>query len=446
MTTFSDLGVPAPLCDTLADQGITEPFAIQELTIGEALVGRDVCGKAKTGSGKTLAFSLPMLALTPRAADGHPTTLMLTPTRELANQIAEVVEPLAKAADLRSIATYGGTNLDRQIELLSGGMDIVIATPGRLIDLIDRGAVNVSGIRRVVVDEADRMADMGFLPQVEWVLRHIDGKHQTLLFSATLDGVVDTLVKRYLHDPVFHEVTEREVTVSEMGHLFLSVHKMDRVRVAARIIDANGRTLLFTRTKRGADQLTRELRDAGVQAGAIHGDLPQVKRERALANFAKGKLAALVATDVAARGLHIDEVDVVVHYNVPPEHKDLPAPLGADGSGGAQRHRRHDVPVGRRARSAPAAAPAGPEAAAARRVLERRAPRRPGGVRCQPRQRQPLTAASEAEPNGDAQTRAASELLLGRDRELKRGTAGAAVRRLASRHVLSSGPDTDRYP
>ena len=319
--TFSELGVPEPLCDTLADQGITEPFAIQELTIGEALAGRDVCGKAKTGSGKTLAFSLPMLALTPRAADGHPTTLMLTPTRELANQIAAVVEPLAKAADLRSIATYGGTNLDRQIELLSGGMDVVIATPGRLIDLIDRGAVNVSGIQRVVVDEADRMADMGFLPQVEWVLRHIDGQHQTLLFSATLDGVVDTLVKRHLRDPVFHEVTEREVTVSEMGHLFLSVHKMDRVRVAARIIEANGRTLLFTRTKRGADQLTRELREAGVQAGAIHGDLPQVKRERALANFAKGKLAALVATDVAARGLHIDEVDVVVHYNVPPEHK-----------------------------------------------------------------------------------------------------------------------------
>ncbi|WP_419841713.1 DEAD/DEAH box helicase [Candidatus Poriferisodalis sp.] len=321
MTTFSDLGVPAPLCDALADQGITEPFAIQELTIGDALAGRNICGKAKTGSGKTLAFSLPMLALTPRSADGHPTTLMLTPTRELANQIATVVEPLAKSADLRSIAAYGGTNLDRQVELLSGGMDVVIATPGRLIDLIDRRAIDVSGIERVVVDEADRMADMGFLPQVEWVLRRINGQHQTLLFSATLDGVVDTLVKRYLRDPIFHEVTEREVTVSEMGHLFLSVHKMDRVRVAARIIEANGRTLLFTRTKRGADQLTRELRDADVRAGAIHGDLPQVKRERALASFARGKLTALVATDVAARGLHIDEVDVVVHFNPPPEHK-----------------------------------------------------------------------------------------------------------------------------
>ena len=321
VTTFSELGVPESMCDTLADQGITEPFAIQELTIAEALAGRDVCGKAKTGSGKTLAFGLPTLALTPRSADGRPTTLMLTPTRELANQIAAVVEPLAKAMDIRSIATYGGTNIERQIELLGAGMDVIIATPGRLIDLIERNAVDVGGIQRVVVDEADRMADMGFLPQVEWVLRHIDDRHQTLLFSATLDGVVDTLVKRYLHDPVFHEVEEREVTVAEMGHLFLSVHKMDRVRVAARIIGANGRTLLFTRTKRGADRLCGDLRDEGVKAGAIHGDLPQVKRERALADFMKGKLTALVATDVAARGLHIDEVDVVVHYNVPAEHK-----------------------------------------------------------------------------------------------------------------------------
>ncbi|WP_420621202.1 DEAD/DEAH box helicase [Candidatus Poriferisodalis sp.] len=321
VTTFSELGVPESMCDTLADQGITEPFAIQELTIAEALAGRDVCGKAKTGSGKTLAFGLPTLALTPRSADGRPTTLMLTPTRELANQIAAVVEPLAKAMDIRSIATYGGTNIERQIELLGAGMDVIIATPGRLIDLIERKAVDVGGIQRVVVDEADRMADMGFLPQVEWVLRHIDGRHQTLLFSATLDGVVDTLVKRYLRDPVFHEVEEREVTVAEMGHLFLSVHKMDRVRVAARIIGANGRTLLFTRTKRGADRLCGDLRDEGVKAGAIHGDLPQVKRERALSDFMKGKITALVATDVAARGLHIDEVDVVVHYNVPAEHK-----------------------------------------------------------------------------------------------------------------------------
>ncbi len=321
VTTFSELGVPESMCDTLADQGITEPFAIQELTIAEALAGRDVCGKAKTGSGKTLAFGLPTLALTPRSADGRPTTLMLTPTRELANQIATVVEPLAKAMDIRSIATYGGTNIERQIELLGAGMDVIIATPGRLIDLIERNAVDVGGIQRVVVDEADRMADMGFLPQVEWVLRHIDGRHQTLLFSATLDGVVDTLVKRYLRDPVFHEVEEREVTVAEMGHLFLSVHKMDRVRVAARIIGANGRTLLFTRTKRGADRLCGDLRDEGVKTGAIHGDLPQVKRERALSDFMKGKITALVATDVAARGLHIDEVDVVVHYNVPAEHK-----------------------------------------------------------------------------------------------------------------------------
>ncbi|HCB37854.1 MAG TPA: RNA helicase [Acidimicrobiaceae bacterium] len=320
-TTFAELGLPVELCDVLADQGIDEPFPIQLLTIADALAGRDVCGKAKTGSGKTLAFSLPTLAHTRRAADGKPTTLVLTPTRELAGQIAGVVEPLAAAVGLRSLAVYGGIDIERQIRRLADGIEVIIATPGRLIDLIDRGAADVAGIERVVVDEADRMADMGFLPQVEWVLRRIRTRHQTMLFSATLDGAIDTLVQRHLSDPTFCEVAEHEVTVSEMSHLFLSVHNMDRVRVAARIIDANFRTLLFTRTKRGADTLTRDLRTEGVNVGAIHGDLPQRKREAALRAFAEGRLSALVATDVAARGLHIEGVDVVIHFNAPSDHK-----------------------------------------------------------------------------------------------------------------------------
>jgi len=245
----------------------------------------------------------------------------LTPTRELANQITGVVEPLAKARQLRTIAVYGGTNIDKQIETIAKGIDIIIATPGRLIDLIERKAMDVALVECVVVDEADRMADMGFLPQVEWILRHIQVDHQTMLFSATLDGAVDTVVKRHLTDPVFHEVDEPEVTVSEMGHVFMSVHKMNRVQVSARIISQATKTMLFTRTKRGADQLERELRSEGVKAAAIHGDLRQSQREKALKDFSNGDIKALVATDVAARGIHVDDVDVVIHYNPPEDHK-----------------------------------------------------------------------------------------------------------------------------
>ena len=320
-TTFAELGVPQDLIDTLAQQGIESPFAIQTLAIKDAMARRDVCGKAKTGSGKTLAFSLPAIAHTERNKDGKPTTLVLTPTRELANQITGVVEPLAKARQLRTIAVYGGTNIDKQIETITKGIDIIIATPGRLIDLIERKAMDVALVECVVVDEADRMADMGFLPQVEWILRHIQVDHQTMLFSATLDGAVDTVVKRHLTDPVFHEVDEPEVTVSEMGHVFMSVHKMNRVQVSARIISQATKTMLFTRTKRGADQLERELRSEGVKAAAIHGDLRQSQREKALKDFSNGHIKALVATDVAARGIHVDDVDVVIHYNPPEDHK-----------------------------------------------------------------------------------------------------------------------------
>jgi superfamily II DNA/RNA helicase len=319
--TFEDLGVPPLLVKVLADQGIIEPFAIQRLSIADALAGRDVCGKAKTGSGKTLAFGLPMLARLESAEPRKPRGLVLVPTRELALQVHDVLAPLAEAIGSRVVAVYGGADMNRQIKALAAGVEAIIATPGRLIDLVDRKEVELGGLELVVVDEADRMADMGFLPQVEWLLRHVDTKHQTLLFSATLDGVVDGLIKRYQHDPVYHEVASPTVTVDAMIHRFIAVHEMDKVKVAAAIARGSGKTLAFTNTKRVADRLARALNEEGVHAAAIHGDLRQGQREDALKKFGEGKLTVLVATDVAARGLHIDAVDVVIHYEPAPEHK-----------------------------------------------------------------------------------------------------------------------------
>jgi superfamily II DNA/RNA helicase len=320
--TFEDLGVSPRLVKVLADQGITEPFAIQRLSIADALAGRDVCGKAKTGSGKTLAFGLPMLErLAEPAEPRKPRGLVLVPTRELALQVHDVLAPLAAAIGSRVVAVYGGADMNKQIKALSDGVEAIIATPGRLIDLVDRKEVQLGGLELVVVDEADRMADMGFLPQVEWLLRHVDSRHQTLLFSATLDGVVDGLIKRYQHDPVYHEVASPTVTVDAMVHRFIAVHEMDKVKVAATIVRSSGRTLAFTNTKRVADRLARALNEEGVRAAAIHGDLRQGQREDALRKFSEGKLEVLVATDVAARGLHIDDIDVVIHYEPAPDHK-----------------------------------------------------------------------------------------------------------------------------
>jgi len=320
-TTFESLGLSTDLVDALSAAGITHPFPIQSLTIPDALAGRDVCGKAKTGSGKTLAFGLPLLERTPVAQPSAPTALVLVPTRELAVQVHQVLEPLGKQRGVRVAVVYGGQSLEKQARKVSDGAEIVVATPGRLIDLLDRKAMTLEALTCVVLDEADRMADMGFLPQVEWILRHVGGPHQTLLFSATLDGAVDVLVKRYQRDPVHYEVESRTITVDEMVHRFLLVHEMDKAKVAAAISRGVSRTMMFTRTKRGADKLASALNREGVDAAAIHGDLPQRVRERALDNFQQGKLPVLVATDVAARGLHIDDVDVVVHYDPPGDHK-----------------------------------------------------------------------------------------------------------------------------
>ncbi|HKA05318.1 MAG TPA: DEAD/DEAH box helicase [Acidimicrobiales bacterium] len=322
ISTFAALGLPLSLVEALESAGISTPFPIQALTIPDGLAGRDVCGKAKTGSGKTLAFGLPLLTRVEHAAPKRPRGLVLVPTRELALQVADVLEPLGRAVDRRVIAVYGGAKMDRQIAELRAGVDIVIATPGRLIDLVDRAAVSLSDVEVLVLDEADRMVDMGFLPQVEWLLRHITSEHQTLLFSATLDGAIDHLVRSELRDPVRHEVVSGTITVEEMTHRFLLVHEMDKVRVLAAIARHHLRTLAFVRSKRGADQLANALKKEGIAAAAIHGDLHQRDRERALTEFSKGRLAVLVATDVAARGLDIDDIDIVVHYDPPQDPKD----------------------------------------------------------------------------------------------------------------------------
>ena len=322
MTTFASLGVPPALVAALDADGISAPFAIQALTIADALAGRDVVGKAKTGSGKTLAYGLPLLARVGDGAPNRPRGLVLVPTRELALQVSEVLAPLAKAVDRQVVAVYGGQKMELQLRGLEQGADIVIATPGRLIDLVDRGACSLGDISMVVLDEADRMVDMGFLPQVEWLLRHIPETRQVLLFSATLDGAVDHIVRRDLHDPVRHEVASDTITVEQMVHRFLLVHEMDKVKVLAAIAKHQPRTLAFVKSKRGADQLTIELRKLGVAAAAIHGDLQQRMRERAVKEFTDGTLRLLVATDVAARGLDIDEIDVVVHYDPPPDPRD----------------------------------------------------------------------------------------------------------------------------
>jgi superfamily II DNA/RNA helicase len=325
--SFAALGVAPDLVMALESQGITETFPIQALAIADALAGRDVCGKAKTGSGKTLAFGVPILQrlrvqpATSSSSLRRPRGLVLVPTRELARQVTDVLRPLAQKVGLELTACYGGAGMDAQIRALADGTDVVVATPGRLIDLSQRGDADLRQVEVVVIDEADRMADMGFMPQVEWLLRQIGGGHQTMLFSATLDGDVDRLVRDYLHDPVHHEVQSSEPTVSQMRHRFLLVHQMDKVRVAAAICRHAQRALVFCRTKRGADRLTEALRKEGVDARAIHGDLRQQLRERALRAFGQGRLPVLVATDVAARGIDVDGIDVVVHFDPAEDHK-----------------------------------------------------------------------------------------------------------------------------
>ena len=319
---WQNLGVDEQIVSSLIKRGIKTPFPIQDLTIPDALRGNDVCGKAKTGSGKTLAFGIPMVQnLDQPSGDNNPRGLIMVPTRELATQVKEELDPLLNGKSLTAVAIYGGANIEEQIKAIKRGTDIIVATPGRMIDLLEREEISLQSLEMVVLDEADRMADMGFLPQVEWILRRVDRNHQTLLFSATLDGVVNTLIQRYQSNPIMHEVEAKEITVEEMTHRFLHVHERDKVKVAAAITRSVSRTLIFSNTKAGCDRLVKKLLTEGIRAQAIHGDLRQNIREKALARFASGKLPVLVATDVAARGIHVDGVEVVIHYDPPSDHK-----------------------------------------------------------------------------------------------------------------------------
>jgi len=323
--TFSELGLPAPLVAELAARGIRKPFAIQARALPDALAGRDVLGRAQTGSGKTLAFGLPMLArlaVSPaRRRDKAPRGLVLVPTRELALQVAEVLVPLGRSLRLSVMTVYGGVALSRQIDRLRRGVDVVVATPGRLIDLLDRGACTLDDVEITVVDEADHMADLGFMPDVTRILDATPAGGQRMLFSATLDRGVDRLVTRYLSDPALHAVAPQG-SAADVEHRIFVLPAGDKVTVAAEIGGRDGRTLIFVRTKHGADRLARQLTRAGVDAAAIHGNLNQNQRQRALAAFSAGQPRVLVATDVAARGIHVDDIGLVVHFDPPSDHKD----------------------------------------------------------------------------------------------------------------------------
>lgn len=321
VSTFADLGVPDDLVAVLADGGITSPFPIQTMTLAASLDGRDITGKAQTGSGKTLAFGIPMVDRVGPPEPRSPHGLVLVPTRELAVQVTKALRPLAAKRDRTVVAVYGGAPMGPQVDALDKGASIAIATPGRLIDLMERKALDPSSISIVAIDEADQMADMGFMPQVRAIMAKLPKERQTFLFSATLDHQVQELIDRYMVDPVAFEVETESETVDTMEHRFLKVHYMDKAKVVKRIAESNERVLAFTRTKAGADRLAKDLRDLDVECAPIHGDLPQKKREQSLKRFADGAINVLVATNVAARGLHIDGVDVVVHYDPPDDPK-----------------------------------------------------------------------------------------------------------------------------
>lgn len=323
-STFADLGVPAPLVKALAERGIAEPFPIQAATLPDSLAGRDVLGRGKTGSGKTLAFSLPLVAALTggRRQASRPTGLVLAPTRELATQITAVLEPLAAAAGLRVTTIYGGVSQSRQVAALRGGVDIVVACPGRLEDLMRQKLVSLDSVTVTVLDEADHMADLGFLPGVTRILAATPAGGQRLLFSATLDNGVDKLVQRFLRNPVLHSVNEAAEAPAQMTHHVFHVGGVNEKKALVhRLASGTGRRILFMRTKHQARKLAKQLTDSGVPSVDLHGNLSQPARERNLAAFASGEARVLVATDIAARGVHVDNVELVVHVDPPMEHK-----------------------------------------------------------------------------------------------------------------------------
>lgn len=323
---FTDLGVPAPLIAVLAEQGKNEPFPIQADTLPDTLAGRDVLGRGKTGSGKTLAFSLPLVARLAATSDRRrgrkPRALVLAPTRELANQIDEVIKPLAAAYDLATTTVYGGVNQKRQVDALNAGVDILVACPGRLEDLIGQGFASLDAVEITVLDEADHMADLGFLPGVTRLLARTPADGQRLLFSATLDNGVDKLVRRFLRNEVLHSVDEAHSHVAAMTHHVFAPADADAKKQLVRTLaSGTARRILFMRTKHQAKKLAKELTAAGIPSVDLHGNLSQPARDRNLAAFGDGRAKVLVATDVAARGVHVDGVELVVHVDPPVEHK-----------------------------------------------------------------------------------------------------------------------------
>jgi superfamily II DNA/RNA helicase len=325
MPTFAELGLPTAVVNTLSANGIEQAFPIQAATLPDSLAGRDVLGRGRTGSGKTYAFLLPVVArlaasTTPRRP-GRPRALILAPTRELVAQIDAALAPLAKAMDLRSVTIFGGVSPGPQISKLREGVDIVIACPGRLEDHVQSRHADLSAVEITVLDEADHMADLGFLPPVKRLLDKTPSGGQRMLFSATLDGGVDVLIKRYLHQPIVHSVDSEQSPVSAMVHHVLHVDNAARIEVLTDLAASPGRTIVFARTKHGAKGIARKLNSRGVAAVELHGNLSQNARTRNLAAFSDGSAGVLVATDIAARGIHVDDVNLVVHADPPVEHK-----------------------------------------------------------------------------------------------------------------------------
>ena len=312
--SFADLGVSAPVVRALSERGIASPFAIQEMVIPDVLSERDVLVKSPTGSGKTLAFGVPLIDLT--EAGGLPSVLILAPTRELATQIVDALDHVARARSVNVVAVYGGVAISPQIKAVKQA-DIIVATPGRLIDLLDRRAVRLDQIEALVLDEADRMLDMGFKPAVDRIVGETPSERQTLLFSATLEGEVDRIAKAYTHDPVRHEHTPTVEAKGNIEHRFLKLAHEDKGETLVDLLRDAERTIVFVRTKRGADRLAKRLAKQNVSAVAMHGDKSQGQRERALASFESGKIRTLIATDVAARGIDVRDITHVVNYDMP---------------------------------------------------------------------------------------------------------------------------------
>ncbi|MFF4787414.1 DEAD/DEAH box helicase [Streptomyces griseorubiginosus] len=322
--TFADLGLPEGVVRKLAQNGVTTPFPIQAATIPDALAGKDILGRGRTGSGKTLSFGLPTLA---RLAGGRtekhkPRAVILTPTRELAMQVADALQPYGDVLGLKMKVVCGGTSMGNQIYALERGVDVLVATPGRLRDIINRGACSLENVEVAVLDEADQMSDLGFLPEVTELLDQVPAGGQRMLFSATMENEISTLVKRYLSNPVTHEVDSAQGNVTTMSHHILIVKPKDKAPVTAAIASRKGRTIIFVRTQLGADRIAEQLREAGVKADALHGGMTQGARTRTLADFKDGYVNALVATDVAARGIHVDGIDLVLNVDPAGDHKD----------------------------------------------------------------------------------------------------------------------------